>query len=101
MRAVQKIAAVALGIALGGTIYGIVRAGEAAAAATTRVKKAGATQLVDQTALANARQLAQLADTSDEQDIARKALNLGDRELDLAFAIALRDADAHPVKLSN
>src|SRR5215470_19467829 len=100
MRAVQKIAAVALVAGLGATIYGIVRTGESATAATKKAKKAAAGQLVDQTALANARQLAQLADTPDEQEIAKDTLTLGDHELDLAFDIALRNADAHPVALS-
>jgi len=85
---------------LGATIYGIVRSGESANAATTKAKKAAAGQLVDQSALATARQLAQLADTPDEQVIAKEALTLGDRELDLAFDIALREADAHPPVLS-
>jgi len=101
MRAAQKIAAVALVAGLGATIYGIVRTGESASAATKKAKKAAAGQLVDQTALANARQLAQLADTPEEQEIAKDALTLGDHELDLAFDIALRNADAHPVALSN
>lgn len=100
MRVAQKIAAIALVIGLGGTIYGIVRAGEAASAATTKSKKVAAGQLVDQTALANAHQLAELADSTDEQEVAKQALTLGDRELDLAFDIALRNADAHPVALS-
>src|SRR5262249_43073206 len=100
MRAAQKITAIGLVIGLGVTIYGIFRAGEAAAAATTKVKKAAAGQLVDQTALANASQLAQLADAPEEQAIAKEVLTLGDRELDLAFDIALRNADAHPVALS-
>jgi len=100
MRAAQKIAAVALVAGLGATIYGIVRTGESASAATKKARKAAAGQLVDQTALANARQLAQLADTAEEQEIAKDALTLGDHELDLAFDIALRNVDAHPVALS-
>jgi small-conductance mechanosensitive channel len=100
MRAAQKIAAVALMIGLGATIYGIVRAGESASAATTKARKAAAGQLVDQSALATARQLAQFADTPEEQELAKEALKLGDYELDLAFDIALRNADAHPVALS-
>jgi small-conductance mechanosensitive channel len=100
MRTAQKIATVVLVAGLGATIYGIVRSGESANAATTKSKKAAAAQLVDQSALATARQLAQLADTPDEQAIAKEALTLGDRELDLAFDIALRDADAHPPVLS-
>src|SRR5215470_13583002 len=101
MRAAQKIAAVALIAGLGATIYGIVRTGESATAATKKAKKVAAGQLVDQTALANARQLAQFADTADEQEIAKEVLTLGDHDLDLAFDIALRNADAHPVALSN
>ncbi len=100
MRAAQKIAAVTLVIGLGATIYGIMRAGESASAATTKAKKAAAGQLVDQSALAMARQLAQMADTPEEQELVKQALKLGDYELDLAFDIALRNADAHPVALS-
>src|SRR5579859_6300003 len=100
MRAAQKVGAVVLVLGLGATIYGIVRESESASAATKKAKKAAAGQLVDQTALANARQLAQSADTADEQEIAKDALTLGDHELDLAFDIALRNADAHPVALS-
>jgi small-conductance mechanosensitive channel len=100
MRVAQKIAAGALMIGLGATIYGIVRAGEWASAATTKTRKAAAGQLVDQSALATARQLAQFADTPEEQELAKQALKLGDYELDLAFDIALRHADAHPVALS-
>src|SRR6266436_2731900 len=96
MRIAQKIATAVLVAGLGATIYGIVRSGESANAATTKAKKAAAGQLVDQSALVTARQLAQLADTPDEQAIAKEALTLGDRELDLAFDIALREADAHP-----
>ena len=99
MRVAQKIAAVALVIGLGTTIYGIVRTGEAANAATTKAKKAAATQIVDQSALTMARQLAQLADTPEEQALAKDVLRLADYEMDLAFDIALRDADAHPAPL--
>jgi len=100
MRTAQKIVTAVLVAGLGATIYGIVRSGESANAANTKAKKAAAGQLVDQSALATARQLAQLADTPDEQAIAKEALTLGDRELDLAFDIALREADAHPPVLS-
>ena len=101
MRLAQKVAAVALVAALGGTIYGIVRASESASAATTKANKAAAAQIVDQSALATARQLAQLADTPEEQALAKEALRLGDREFGLAFDIALRDVDAHPAELSD
>ena len=100
MRAAQKVAAIALGMGLAATIYGIVRADEAASAAATKANKAAAAQVVDQTPLRTARQLAALADTSEEQVIAKQALTLGDHEFDLAYNIALRDADAHPAELT-
>jgi small-conductance mechanosensitive channel len=100
MRTAQKIATLVLLGGLGATIYGIVRANESASAATTKANKANAAELVDQSALRTARQLAEFADTQEEQALAKEALRLGDRELGLAFDIALRDADAHPAELS-
>jgi small-conductance mechanosensitive channel len=100
MRAAQKIAAVALGIGLAAIVYGIVRSGANASAATKKAKKAAAEELVDQSAALTARDLAKLADSPEEQTLAKEALRLGDYELDLAFDIALRDADAHPPDLS-
>jgi len=100
MRAAQKIAAVALAIGLGATIYGIVRSSQTANSATTKAKKATSELVVDQSAMNTARQLALLADTPEEQALAKDVLRLADYELDLAFDIALRDADAHPPELS-
>src|SRR5215471_9886081 len=100
MRNAQKVAAVVLVIGLGGTVYGIVRSGEAASSAASKAKKAAAAQVVDQSPLNTARQLAQLADTPEEQALAKDVLRLADYELDLAFDIALREADAHPPELS-
>ncbi|MBS1841483.1 MAG: mechanosensitive ion channel [Acidobacteria bacterium] len=100
MRVAQKSAALVLAIGLGATIYGIVRTGESANAATTKARKAAAAQPVDQSAMTSALQLAQLADTPDEQALAKDVLRLADYELDLVFDMALRDADAHPPALS-
>ena len=96
----QKIATAALVAGLAAAIYGIVRAGESAEAAKSKANKAAAAQVVDQSPLKTARQLAALADTPEEQALAKEALRLGDYELDLAFDIALRDADAHPPELT-
>jgi len=101
MRTPQKIVTFVLLSGLGATIYGIVRANQSASAATTKTTKANAAELVDQSALRTARQLAQFADTPEEQMLAKDALRIGDRELGLAFDIALRDADAHPAELSD
>ncbi len=56
--------------------------------------------LVDQTPLSTARTLAALAGTRQEQEYARQALELADREVDQAFAEALHQATAHPPPLS-
>ena len=52
--------------------------------------------LVDQKPLETARALAAQAWTREEHPPARRALNVADDAVDLAFAIALRDATAHP-----
>jgi small-conductance mechanosensitive channel len=56
--------------------------------------------LVDQSPLKTAQQLAQLATTPEERPLAEEALRLADREVDLAFAAALRDAAENPPVLS-
>lgn len=61
------------------------------AGAAVRVKP-----LVDTRLLRTARRLAELADTSEERDLARQALRLSDQEIDEAFASALRQAAAMP-----
>lgn len=53
-------------------------------------------QPVDHRLLETARQLGSVADTPDEQTLAREALRLTDHELDQAFATALREAAAAP-----
>jgi len=64
-------------------------------------KKAAPTQeLVDTRPLETARQVAALAVTRFEQDYAADALRLADRSVDLAFAIAIRDAAANPPPLT-
>jgi len=100
MRTVQKIAATGLIVALGATGYGIFALDHPSAALSK--KKAAAAQAVpvDQTPLQNAQQLAQMADTPEEQAFAKEALRLSDYELDLSFNIALQDAEAHSPELS-
>ena len=55
---------------------------------------------MDQAPFRTAQQLAQMADTPEEQELAKDALRLSDYELDLSFVIALQDAEAHPPDLS-
>jgi len=57
-------------------------------------KQPGGNIPIDQHLFQTARQLGSIADTIDEQALAREALRLADRELDQAFATALREAAA-------
>jgi small-conductance mechanosensitive channel len=104
MKAKQKIAATVLVALLGATAYGLFRTGQTASAPATDTKVAfgGAAQapIVDQTPLSTAQRLAQMPTSTEEQPFAEEALRLGDHEMDLAFAAAVRDAEEHPPVLS-
>jgi len=103
MTTTQKIASVVLMVVLAGTIYGVVRTGrDDGSAALRKSKVVGAAEgpLVDQTELATAQKLAQLADKADEQELSKEAIRLVDHELDLAFEGARREIAAHPPALS-
>jgi small-conductance mechanosensitive channel len=56
--------------------------------------------LVDQTPLLTAQRLAQMPTLPEEQPFAQEALRLGDQEMDLAFASAVREAAEHPPTLT-
>jgi small-conductance mechanosensitive channel len=101
MRTPQKLAAVALLLALAAAGYGIFLLGHASTVSAKRKAAASENALVDQTPFKTAQDLAQLADTPEEQEIAKDVLRLADRELDLSFQIALQDAEAHPPELSS
>jgi small-conductance mechanosensitive channel len=104
MKTTQKIAAAVLVLLLGGTIYGLLRTEPRAVTPTKNGKgsQAAVTQapLVDQSPLETAQRLAQMPTSPEELPFAREALRLGDQEMDLAFAAALREATAHPPALS-
>src|ERR1700685_4128163 len=63
-------------------------------ARTTAVRK----MLVDERPLKTARNMAKLASGWDERNYDNEALRLGDHEVDLAFADALRDAATSPAQ---
>jgi hypothetical protein len=100
LRTAQKIAAGALILAFGATAYGIFLLGRASVVSAKRQAAASEDAVVDQTPFKAAEDLAQLADSNEEKEIAKNVLRLTDRELDLSFAIALQDAEAHPPDLS-
>jgi small-conductance mechanosensitive channel len=56
--------------------------------------------LVDQSSYATAQRLSSLATGTQELRLAQSALRITDHELDLAFAMALRQLEAHPPALS-
>ena len=108
MRALQKTAAGVLAISLVAAFYGIWAtyqppppelskqelAVRPAAAATD------ATSTIDQRTLRRAQRLSSLASTREELPFAQSATQLADHELDVAFAAALRQIEAHPPVLS-
>ena len=104
MRSRQKISAIALALLLGAVVYGLIRTTEPQAVPSSQDNgKHGVPSrvpLVDQSPLKTAQQLAQLATTPEERPLAEEALRLADREVDLAFAAALRDAAENPPVLS-
>jgi small-conductance mechanosensitive channel len=101
MKSMHKIAVVVLVLLLAATGYGIFRTaptaprGGSAGAATSQGQP-----LVDQSALFTAQRLAKMPTPAEEQPFAQEALRLGDQEMDLAFATAVREAAEHPPVLT-
>jgi small-conductance mechanosensitive channel len=108
MSLLQKIGAVILLLLLAVTGYGLWRTGQpdltpVAALTSTRVAQptaANALPVIDQQTLLVAQRLATHATTPEEVPLAQTAMQIADRELDLAFAGALRHLEAHPPVLS-
>jgi len=100
LRTAQKLAAAALLVAFGATAYGIYLLGHASVVSAKKKAAVSESALVDQSPFKTAQQLAQMADTPEEQELAKEALRLSDYELDLSFSVALQDAEAHPPELS-
>jgi small-conductance mechanosensitive channel len=102
MKSLHKIAGVVLVVLLAATGYGIFRTSSPAALPVGRaaVATSEGQPLVDQSALATAQRLAQMPTPAEEQPFAQEALRLGDQEMDLAFATAVREAAEHPPALT-
>src|SRR6267378_3811664 len=104
MKAKQKIAAIVLLVLLGAVVYGLFRTGQPASVPSmnTRAGYGGSAQapIVDQTPLLTAQRLVQMPTSAEELPFAEEALRLGDHDMDLAFAAAIRDAEEHPPALS-
>ena len=102
MRLKQRAVAIVLMLLLGAAVYALVRTREVVS--NPEAPKASATAeqapLVDQTPLLTAQQFAKMPTSDEEKPFAEEALRLGDQEMDLAFAAAVRDAQMHPPVLS-
>src|SRR5713226_1912327 len=100
----QKVAAVVLLLLLGASVYGFFRTGRSVhvPARNTKIAPFGPADgpIVDQTPLLTAQRLAKMPTSAEEKPFAEEALRLGDHEMDLAFAAAVRDAEENPPVLS-
>ena len=106
MRALQKTAAGVLAVALIATIYGIWATYQPPPPELSKQESAArpatddAAAAIDERTLRRAHRLASLASTPEELPYAQSATQLADHELDVAFAAALRQIEAHPPVLS-
>ena len=104
MKSKQRSVALVLLLLLGATVYALIRTRTAEpnfiAPTTTQVADGTETGLVDQRPLQTAQQFAKMTTTPEEKPFAQQALELGDHEMDLAFAAAILDAQQHPPVLS-
>jgi small-conductance mechanosensitive channel len=106
MRALQKTAAGVLAVSLIATFYGIWATYQppppelSRQESTTHPATADATAAIDERTLRRAQRLSSLASAPEEQQYAQSATQLADHELDVAFAAALRQIEAHPPVLS-
>src|SRR5256886_15968013 len=104
METTKKIATITLIILLAVIAYGFFRTGRSTTASQTtpggEPSQAAHESVIDQTPLDTARRLVQLPTSADELPLAQEALRLGDREMDLAFAAGVQEAQEHPAVLS-
>ena len=107
MRALQKTAAAVLLASLAAALYGIWSTyqpppPELGHQEPTAPQAAGVdgSIAVDERTLRRAQRLSALATAPEEQPYAQAATQLADHELDVAFAAALRQIEAHPPVLS-
>ena len=106
MKTFQRTVAFALIILLGLTGYGLYQTSRPVDRVAAPKKGKGAPQpavqpvIVDTTPLKTAQDFAQIADTEDEQVLAKEALRLADFDVDLAYSAALHEAKKNPPLLS-
>src|SRR6266404_3994892 len=104
MKSKQRSAALILLLLLAATIYVVIRTSttppNSITPTTTTVSNPSEPELVDHGPLQTAQQFAKMTTTAEEKPFAEEALALADKEMDLAFAAAVLDAQEHPPVLS-
>jgi small-conductance mechanosensitive channel len=103
MKKTKQIVMIGLIIILGFIAYVFVRTGTSTTSQFSSVGGASPAahgSTIDPTALRIAERFAQMPTSADELPLAQEALRLGDREMDLAFAAAVRDVQEYPVVLN-
>jgi small-conductance mechanosensitive channel len=104
MKSAHKVATFAVVVLLVATVYGLFRTrgqpdtSAPSGSSTDRGKESGS--VVDQSTFWTARWLAQMPTTVEERQVAEDALHLADKDMDLAFAAAVREVEQHPPALS-
>jgi small-conductance mechanosensitive channel len=101
MKLANKIFLIVLVVLLLATVYGLIRTGGESsipAGNGAGVPEKGVS--VDQTPLLTAEAFASMPTRAAELPFAHGALQLGDQEMDLAFALAVLDATQHPLALT-
>jgi len=101
MKLANRNALIALVVLLVATVYGLIRTGrESSIPSANGADGPGQAALVDQTPLLTAQAFAHMPTSAVELPFAQRALQLGDQEMDLAFALAVLDATQHPPELT-
>ncbi|HKW64196.1 MAG TPA: mechanosensitive ion channel domain-containing protein [Candidatus Acidoferrum sp.] len=103
MKPYQKILAITLVLLLGATVYGLIRTSEPLKVPTSAGKgkqPLAAQPLVDQTPMLTAEALAQMPTSQEELAFAQQALDISDKDMDVAYTAAKRELEDHPVPLS-
>src|ERR1700756_4527323 len=103
MRRTHTIVSLTLALLLLATVYGLVRTGRESTIPLGNIAANTPEQapLVDQTPLLTAQRLARMPTSPAEVSSAQEALQFGDQEMDLAFALAILDATEHPPAMSS
>lgn len=102
MKTTKQFATITLIILLAVIAYGLFRTGMSTTTSRLAIGGANAAQgsAIAQAPLHTAQRFAQMSTSADELELAQEALRFGDREMDLAFAAGVREAQDHPASLT-